>query len=405
MTAQDLFREIGRVGDDLVEDAGRELPRRRWVLPAACAACAVIAVLGVWLGSVLREDGGTVLDQPSAGTNELPILTLDDPFTGSMGFEGVMAYDISEYHSGAPDGESAAFDTLPVFENPVYGGADFEAMEETLARTLELLGLDPALAESAWREDPWEERTAKEGAHTEEEKDPLYNFGCSLTLKTGEVEILVWANLETKITFDPTLVLPEEYRHSGYGADYDRMAALGEYLMETYPGLFSWMEAPEVDVQGGDYNFDGVQSWHLHVSDRGQTERDALVNSAFRDMWLCPDESGDLWIIWISWPDLTHVVGEYPVITAEEARELLLNGNYVTSVPYELPGESSIRRTELCYRKDDTRTNIPYYRFWVEVPSYASAEELGLHTYGAYYVPAVEGSYIANMPTYDGSFN
>ena len=48
---------------------------------------------------------------------------------------------------------------------------------------------------------------------------------------------------------------------------------------------------------------------------------------------------------------------------------------------------------------------LPYYRFLVELPEEFRPEDKELHDFGAYYVPAVEGKYIANMPTYDGQFN
>ena len=46
---------------------------------------------------------------------------------------------------------------------------------------------------------------------------------------------------------------------------------------------------------------------------------------------------------------------------------------------------------------------LPYYRFLAELPEMGARD--GLKHYGAYYVPAVESRYIANMPTYDGNFN
>ena len=56
------------------------------------------------------------------------------------------------------------------------------------------------------------------------------------------------------------------------------------------------------------------------------------------------------------------------------------------------------------YRKADyDEYFIPYYRFYVELPE-AEADH-DLNTYGAYYVPAVQEKYIANMPLWDGSFN
>jgi len=63
-----------------------------------------------------------------------------------------------------------------------------------------------------------------------------------------------------------------------------------------------------------------------------------------------------------------------------------------------------IRRVELIYRDESwAELYMPYYKFYVELPIFK--RENGLNTYGAFYVPAVEGKYIKNMPLWDGSFN
>ena len=91
---------------------------------------------------------------------------------------------------------------------------------------------------------------------------------------------------------------------------------------------------------------------------------------------------------------------------AEAARELLLAGHYATSVPCALPGEESIAKVELVYRAGTyEQVWLPYYRFLAELPKELGPADPALKDYGAYYVPAVEGKYIANMPTYDGGFN
>lgn len=388
MKSEKLFREIGAVGDDLIEEAASELPtRRRWALPAACAACAVLAVAGIWIGGA-AGDGKDVLEQPpvTTGTAQsepvvadppqetpqvelvdgLPVLTLDsEAMWNGMGFEGIWAYDISEYHSGAPELPEELPDTLPVFTNPAPG---------------EIFELAP-------------EEEAAQLARVRE------YFAAEIDAGAATAEI--WS--DPRVEFEPGLTLPEEYRDAE--RSLESAQTLGEYLLLTYPKWFAWMETPTVSVCSGDYNIYGEQSYTLYVYDAGQNAADSLTGSAYRSMRLCLNEAGELWLIWIDWPDLSDVIGNYPIISALEAQSLLLNGSYVSSVPYEVGGEDAIRDVELCYRKDQSQVWIPYYRFWVEVSSEAAVEQLGLNTYGAYYVPAVEGRYIANMPTYDGSFN
>lgn len=388
MKSEKLFREIGAVGDDLIEEAASELPtRRRWALPAACAACAVLAVAGIWIGGA-AGDGKDVLEQPpvTTGTAQsepvvadppqetpqvelvdgLPVLTLDsEAMWNGMGFEGIWAYDISEYHSGAPELPEELPDALPVFTNPAPG---------------EIFELTP-------------EEEAAQLARVRE------YFAAEIDAGAATAEI--WS--DPRVEFEPGLTLPEEYRDAE--RSLESAQTLGEYLLLTYPKWFAWMETPTVSVCSGDYNIYGEQSYTLYVYDAGQNAADSLTGSAYRSMRLCLNEAGELWLIWIDWPDLSDVIGNYPIISALEAQSLLLDGSYVSSVPYEVGGEDAIRDVELCYRKDQSQVWIPYYRFWVEVSSEAAVEQLGLNTYGAYYVPAVEGRYIANMPTYDGSFN
>lgn len=72
-----------------------------------------------------------------------------------------------------------------------------------------------------------------------------------------------------------------------------------------------------------------------------------------------------------------------------------------------MPGEEHIAKVELVYRTGSHEGIwLPYYRFLVYLPEEENvATQYGMKSYGAYYVPAVDGKYIANMPTYDGSFN
>jgi len=48
---------------------------------------------------------------------------------------------------------------------------------------------------------------------------------------------------------------------------------------------------------------------------------------------------------------------------------------------------------------------LPYYKFYVELPELENRFGHGLKHYGIYYVPAVDGKYIKNMPVYNGNFN
>ena len=115
------------------------------------------------------------------------------------------------------------------------------------------------------------------------------------------------------------------------------------------------------------------------------------------------DDDGKLCLTSTRQPDLSQILCKYRIITEGEAKDLLLKGNCITTVPYGLPEENYIAKTELVYRTGSREQYfMPYYRFYVELPE---EESDGMKTYGAYYVPAVEEKYISNMPLWDGSFD
>lgn len=133
-------------------------------------------------------------------------------------------------------------------------------------------------------------------------------------------------------------------------------------------------------------------------------DTEAILNYAFRSAEFYPDDDGTLSGIHIDDSlACAEKLGDYPLISVDEARELLLGGNYITSVPYSIAGEAYVADVELDYRSGMDETYLPYYCFYVELPEMEEAD--GLKTYGIYYVPAIEGKYIENMPLYDGWFN
>lgn len=121
-------------------------------------------------------------------------------------------------------------------------------------------------------------------------------------------------------------------------------------------------------------------------------------------------EDNTMWFIRYNEPKLTVKMGDYPVITAKEAEKLLEKGHYASSAPYEFPGEKYVEKVELVYRSGEYDKYImPYYKFYVELPeeskNCATEVKEGMKCFGAYYVPAVDGRYITDMPTYNGEFN
>ena len=130
-----------------------------------------------------------------------------------------------------------------------------------------------------------------------------------------------------------------------------------------------------------------------------------MLNFAFNEVQLAPNDEGKLMLMRVNDKlSCAEKIGDYPIISADEAKDMLLEGGYITTVPYEMPGKKYIAKAELIYRSG-TGENIwmPYYRFLVELPE--MAQENGLKNFGAYYVPAGKLEYIEGLPLWNGNFN
>lgn len=325
--------------------------------------------------------GVPVQKQPET---ELPMLTVrdgeNDPVGG--GFEGYWAYNISELVNANPWNESMELSTLPVYKNPVTyddqyhaSGVDLDKMREFLLETAARFGLD---TDTLTIED-------------------TYNFPDNyLIIETDGLKIKVDQTMMAEISFNPAISLPAEYNFTFY-APYEDVAAAAEYLKTEYKNIIG-MDSPQVNIHGGDYTYSAQQCYDINYFDAVGSDTEQIINYNFNKVFFYCDGEGKLFLARIFRPDLSVKIGDYPIISPKEASVLLLNGNYFTSAPYEMPGSEYVRKVELIYRKEKFEEYyMPYYRFYVELPE----EEIphDLKTYGTYYVPAISGEYITNMPT------
>lgn len=376
----------------------RKYSRVRWVALAACLAVVILA-------------GTMLLPQDESGLNpNLPMLSISED-TSAMGYEGYMAYDISELVNANPWNEASEISALPVYQNSlthdanyIASGADFDKMKEFILEVAKRLGLDTnnlSLTDNAPDEES-RQRIIEKFQSVGETVPDGYFAPTQLVIKADGMEIEVDQSMTAKVSFEPPISLPEKYNFT-YHASYDDMAAVADYLKSEYYE-FIGIDDPQANINGGDYNIYNQRGYHIEFFDAGESDVEQIINYNFNRVTFSCDDNGELFIARIFQPDLSKKLGDYPIISPSQAKELLLNGNYITTVPYEISGAEFIKKVELIYRRGTYEEYyMPYYRFYVELPE--AERKDGLKTYGAYYVPAVESSYISNMPTWDGSFN
>lgn len=382
-------------------DAAPKRKKNNWLKWTGAAACIVVAVCA-----------GTRFWLQGAPNNpaQLPMLTISENASEGMGFEGYMAYNISELVNANPWSEETTISALPVYKNPltydenyIASGADFDKMREILLKAADGLGLDTdALTVIDDTPDEETQKAITEKFQSVGEKVPNGYFDPSkLIIETDGMKIEVDKALTVKISFEPAISLPDEY-HFADNSSYEDMSAAAEYLKDQYQD-FIGMDNPKVNIHGGDYDINLLQMYSLEFFDAKGGITEQILNYNFNRAAFYCDSEGKLFLARLFQPDLSNKAGEYPIVTTEEAGELLSKGNYITTVPCEMPGMEYVKKVELIYRTGGHEEYImPYYRFYVELPE---MERDGLKTYGAYYVPAVAGEYISNMPTWDGSFN
>lgn len=404
MRGEDISDALNFIQDDFLEETDQmrrmkgACKKTIWWKYVAVAAC---LGFGIFLGirnfplqlfdrmkqpSQQIQDNRKLLPHETPGDpGNLPLLEVTEAENEGMGFEEYIVRDIAELVSGNPWREEDDLSALPVYqnqflENEPSSGAGEDQMRECLLDVAVRLNLDTG------------------SLNINRNPIILYDEDAeyfSLSAQSKGLELEVDQRLTVDIGFDPAVSLPDSY-HFKDSSSCEELEKVADYLKEQYRDLIH-MKRPQVDISGGDYDMYQWQSYELAFFEAGEYTEENIVNYHFNRIVFYCDEEGKLFLARVFRPDLSQKIGSYPVITAEEARELLCQGHYLTSVPGAFPGKAHIAKTELVYRTGaGEKYFMPYYRFYVEL---SGTEENDFKRYGAYYVPAVEQSYLVEMPS------
>ena len=389
MNGNEFLDKMSLADPAYVEEADRPVKKRttwrRWGAMAACLA----VLLGVGFLFFPRSSP----DVPDPVPTELPTLPVSmGPSLGGYGFEGYYVRDISDLKNTSPSQIGSLPDTLPVFRNATGGyplpaaTEDYKAKMLTLCRSVAgRLGGDAEKTAEVW----------------EERSDGLAPTTVTATGADG-VKIEVDQFMTVTITY-PDRGGPLSEKNSLVLRTYDDAYKLAEKLLAEYRGLMGF-SSPQICITGGYYNIDGEQSYDIAFVETGGTQTEELLEFFFHGAEFFCNEDGEPWLIHLRCTDLSDKVGDYPIITAQQAQAQLVAGHCITSCGWEMPGEAYIRKVELVYRTGEyDEYFMPYYRFYVELLEEAPVE--GCMHLAAYYVPAVAEEYLAPLSTWDGRFN
>src|SRR5665647_464895 len=331
MKNEKILNVIGNVNDEYIEEAAQKekvSPKRTWVKWSLIAACLLLTFsAGVrFLPAIISEL------KISIEARNLPMLTISSE-SGGMGYEACLAYDISELANGNPWTVNSKLNTMPVYKNTTYDSSGIPAAGIGKERMLELAKQTADALKMKITE-------IQEGTVGNPSKGGKIDDGAisSVTATTDTAKIIVGGNSMIAVLFHEGIKLPENYRFTYTNPSDEEANTVTDYLMERF-SLFLSFDQPQKALFA-DYTFDGSRNRSYYTYDALGSLTEQILNYNFNKVQFAPDDNGNLMSICkFSGLTCTEKIGDYPIITSEEASELLLNGNYVTSVPEEMPGE------------------------------------------------------------------
>ena len=213
----------------------------------------------------------------------------------------------------------------------------------------------------------------------------LYFNECSISEKG--IQVIVKDNKDTVIIFSLSLVLEKCQKEN----EYDQIVLIAKQLQEMFPKICG-VDKYQYDINGGDYTIDGRQKWRIaFVLKKESVEEKNIINYNFHRIEVSLDENYNVYSITIHNENLNNKIGDYPIITVEEAKNRLLEQRYWTSATYP-PNQDNISKIELIYKTSNYHKYFaPYYCFWV---SNGEKMQNGLEIYSAFYISAIEEKYL-----------
>lgn len=438
VNARDLFEAIGMVDEDLVEEADGPVRRPAWtprrvmgrVLPVAACLCIVgAAVLSFGRGmfSAKSSTGAMLQNEMAGGAADAAPETAPDtaqapafydangaasekstdgtgiptelaekitPTSGAGSGTALMAYDYTEIARVDPlDGEQP--EALAVYRGTLAGRClNTDGMTERLTDALTALGYDASLADSARLTTGYDEESTQDPEAVAQSLYEKFGIGSELDYWSGiaqmEVDLPDGGSLSVnnELTLDITLTGDES------GALTDEQAAeQADTILKANAGLLDALGGYDaVGLTGGDYSYDGSSRQFWAVLYRtGDTPSEQLAGYDLGRATFTADAQGNLLSLTLPGAALAENVGEYGLISREEAASMLADGSYLNAEYDEsAPAAADIEQAEsyLCYMSGRALYYVPMWCFVIDEGERDNTAD-GLRSYRPYYVPAV----------------
>lgn len=415
--AEIMLDAIGDIDESLIPELYEKDKKSSgmvfYLIGGLCAAAILVTAIAIPTSrknaealSLYASINETKISDVTSGTEKIDMNVL----FGAMGAGEIMAEDISELDDNSPWSEDMDITKMPVLRNDAFvdeegilGGMQLLLDEEQMISivqnaanvlSLEVLGLEVTKAtDNIEIADPEKEK---------EIENKIYSVDATCSDNTT---ISVYGDGTVRIIFEDKEV-PSKYNFTYNNTSDAEAAEVLNYLMTEYAGLTGFKNPKAYSCVEKDFSGEDDRSYYIY--DSADDIRESLINHDLAYATFSPDEKGNLFCIWIKngYCSSTYV-GDYPIITVDDATVKLLDGDYYSSIPedeYFKKGEltaEDIAKVQLKYRSAGEKYYVPYFEFYVELDSEKGEEGFeipdGTRLYGLFYVPAIEDEYIDNL--------
>ena len=380
-----------------IKDMLSRIWNKKTIVAIVCIALLVVGVL-VWpknLGEQLPSNIDSEMLEGPVENTDLDILQFVKILNGEHLSETTFEYRKSSF----PWNRELEIAALPIFKNLAYVNIQgyigqysvffsedaLVSMTEEIASKLNWQVLDSTTQKVTLSED-------------------AQNIVIGIDATTDKGSIHIDGNGRVDISFTEGIQLPAEYRMSD-SASIEEANKTVNFLLEQYVALFSTDKlSPNCyDV----YDTDGNRSMKYQAVERTYGAG-GIVEYYFNQVGFEYSEARGL--TGISYGDVrvaTELLGYYPIISVDEAKDMLVNGeaicldNAFSAYEAKLSDLNSASYVELMYYVPneeeyehsftDRSLYVPYYCFYVKLGD--------TNEYCRYYVPAVEGATLGTIPS------
>lgn len=283
-------------------------------------------------------------------------------------------YSFDDYSRDWPlTPEATPPESLPVYQNPallnLYSYSELRLLAEELA-----LSLDDTIQTFEGEPAPTDDTPTEVKAYCVNHLITVY--------PSGQVEIEV-------LNHDA----PLHYTVPEATAPYESHYAFMQTMLDWYAPLLGGMQTPTPRLTFT-YNAKNQPVWGYSVYDAGSNLAEQLQNRSLAGATFHFNQKLQLTSITLTRIEPASFVGEYPLISLQQATSQLASGNGYHFNGATFPGEGYIVKTDLVYLQNSTNLyTMPFYKFYVQISSTASQTD-ALTQFEAWYVPAIQPQFL-----------